>query len=131
MTQIQTQKLKYKNFIEDYNKNTSNWVLDININKKDKMYSGRELITQPVWGHKYLPEFIWDHYDHVIFMSGTILNRDMFSYINGLDTKITTYHEMWSPFHTARRPIFYIQASKMTFNEKKENFEEQKNGLER
>ena len=125
LSQIQINKLKYINFVEEYNKNKDNWVLDINKNTKDKMYSGIELTSQPIWGHNYLAEAIWDKYDHVIFMSGTILDKKMFSYINGLDEKITTYHEMNSPFSVNRRPIYYIQSGKMTYNDKKETFKKQ------
>jgi len=131
ISQIQTNKLKYKNFIEEFKKNKNNWVLDINLNKKAKIYSGIELITQPVWGNEYLKESIWDKYDHVIFMSGTILNKEMFSYINGLDKEVSTYYEMNSPFSIKRRPIYYIKAGKMTYNEKIETFKNQKEWIKK
>jgi hypothetical protein len=49
----------------------------------------------------------------------------MFSYINGLDVKLTTYYEMDSPFPLNRRPIFYIKVGKMTWEQKEETFKKQ------
>jgi len=114
-----------KSLIKDYEEDPNNWVLDTSTNEKEKMYSGIELIVQPIWGYKYLKEKIFDKYDHVIFMSGTILDRKMFSYINGLDENITTYFESKSPFHVDNRPIFYIKSGKMTWQNKSESFKNQ------
>lgn len=58
-------------------------------------------------------------------MSGTILDKDMFSYINGLEPELTTYKEMDSTFDVIKRPLYYIKAGKMTYKEKVNTFNEQ------
>lgn len=55
-------------------------------------------------------------------MSGTILDENMFSYINGLEPKMTAYYEVPTPFPIKNRPIYYIKVGKMTYNEKAETF---------
>jgi len=134
MTYIKGQKEKFKNFINDYESKSKNenidprenWVLDIDKNNKNTFGSGIELTISPVWVNKYLPKYIWDKFDHVIFMSGTILNKKMFSFINGLNPKITSFMSMDSPFKIKNRPVYYIKCGKMTYNEKKETFKNQK-----
>lgn len=133
---------KLKNFIEEYtsepkkdDKNANenevenpkdNWVLDINKNPKEALYSGIELIAQPVWSNKYLKKYVWDHYDHVIFMSGTFLDKDLIVYLNEFDKNLTEYKQFDSVFPIKRRPIYYIKAGKMTYKEKVKTFQEQK-----
>jgi len=114
----------YQSFLSDYKENGDNWVMDVEFKPKDKEFS-HEYVVQPVWSYDYLKEVIWDKYDHVILMSGTILNKEMFSYINGLDPKLTSYYEVPTPFDVKRRPIYYIKVGKMTFNEKVETFKKQ------
>jgi len=70
------------------------------------MYSGVELVTQHVWVYEYIHDYVWKHYDHVIFMSASILDKQMFSFINGLEDKLTSYYEIESPFPTKNRKIF-------------------------
>lgn len=120
-----TQITKYKNLILDYKENPENWVLDITKNEKDRAYSGILLEAKPVWVSKHLMECVWNRYDHIILMSGTILDKDLFSYINGIDVKKTAYFEMDSPFHVSRRPIFYIKCGKMSYDLKEESFQNQ------
>ena len=95
------------------------------------MYSGIELNIQPIWGYQYLNEHIWKHYDHIIFMSGTILNKGLFSFINGLDDSMTTYMNLDSPFSVKNRKIYYIKCGKMTYDQKEETFKNQVPYLEK
>lgn len=120
-----SQQLKFKYLINEYNKKPENWILDITINKNDKMYSGIILDAKPVWGNEYIKEKIFDKYDHVIFMSGSILDKNMFAYINGIEPKISTYFEIPSSFPLRNRPIYYIKLGKMTWNQKEESFKQQ------
>lgn len=108
-----------------YKDNPNNIVLDVVINKKEQMYSGVDLITQPIWVYDYIHDFIWKNYDHVIFMSASILDKDMFSYINGLEPNMTTYYEIESPFPAKNRKIYYIKVGKMNWYNKEETFKEQ------
>lgn len=119
-----TQKLKFEYLIQEYEKNPENWILDIT-KTTDKMYSGILLEAKPVWGNDYIKELIYDRYDHVLFLSGTILNKNMFSYLNGLEKEKTTYIEKKSDFQINRRPIYYLKLGKMTWNQKEETFKVQ------
>jgi ATP-dependent DNA helicase DinG len=122
----------YKKFIksiEEDEGDINNWVLEVT--KEEKSEKGREplldksYIIQPIWSNKYLHNYIWKYYDHIIFMSGTILDKSMFSYLNGLEPKLTAYYDIKSPFVVKRRPIYYIKVGKMTFTEKEHTFKKQ------
>lgn len=128
ITNINSTIESYKKFINSIEKDEgdiNNWVLDINEETDNKKNIKKSYILQPVWSNKYLYNYIWKYYDHIIFMSGTILNKEIFSYLNGLDTKISAYHDIKSPFPVKKRPIYYIKIGKMTFNNKKETFKKQ------
>jgi Rad3-related DNA helicase len=118
------QKFKFEYLVKEYLKQPDNWILDVT-KTKDKMYMGDLLEAKPVWGNKYIKEMIFDKYDHIIFMSGSILDKDMFSYINGLETSLTDYFEVPSTFQCNRRPIFYMKLGKMTWTQKQETFKKQ------
>lgn len=131
INKINTDIPKYQRFIEDYKKDPNNWVLEIN-KKKDDNFTGIELIVQPVWVDKYIAELCWKRYSHIIFMSGTLLSKDMFCKLNGLDPKLTSYCELESPFPIENRPIYYIpKIGKMTYNEKVNTFKNQIPMIER
>lgn len=120
----ETQLLKFKYLIQEYEKNPDNWILDIT-KTNDKSLSSVLLEAKPVWGHAYIKERIFDKYDHVIFMSGSILDKNIFSFINGLETELTQYFESPSTFSIKQRPIYYLKLGKMTLNQKEETFKEQ------
>lgn len=125
MQVIEGKLLSFDSLFESYKNEPSNIVLDIVANKKEKMYSGIDLITQPIWVHENINEHIWKNYDHVIFMSASILDKDMFSYINGLDTSLTTYYEIETPFAAKNRKIYYLKVGKMNWSAKEDTFKEQ------
>jgi len=120
-----SQITKFKYLIQEYDKKPENWILDVTKNKKDVMYSGIVLDAKPIWGNDYLKEKIFDKYDHVIFMSGSILDKKIFSFINGLDDDLSTYFETPSIFPLKNRPIYYIKLGKMTWKQKEESFKNQ------
>lgn len=122
---IDSKLLSFKHLFESYTNNPDNIVIDTNINKNDKMYSGTEIITEHVFVNEYLNDFVFKNYDHVIFMSATILDKKMFSYINGLDESVTSYYEIPSPFPLKNRPIYYLKIGKMNFYNKEETFKKQ------
>jgi Rad3-related DNA helicase len=122
---IESKLLSFKNLFESHKRNPDNIVLDIIENKKDKMYSGIELLSQHIWINDYLNELVWKNYDHIIFMSGTILNPTVFSYLNGLDPDLTSYYEKESPFPVKNRPIYYLKVGKMNMANKEETFQKQ------
>lgn len=111
-------KTKVDSFIKDYSENSQNWVLERNKNKSGNI----DLSIMPVWTAEYLEKYIWSTYDHVILMSGTILNRDLFSFLNGIDKEKAAYINMDSPFPITNRPIYYMPLGKMSYNSKEETF---------
>lgn len=121
ITYIEGSEERFDNLLKDFAENDTNWALDIT---KDKI-NNIELILQPIWGKDYLHKLVYKYYDHVIFMSASILNRDIFSYINGLDLELTDYYELDSTFEVKNRMIYYISCGKMNYANKKETFENQ------
>lgn len=118
---IEGSEERFNNFIKDFEKNEYNWTLDIIKNKLNEY----ELIAQPIWGNVYLNDIVWSKYDHVIFMSGSILDKNMFSFLNGFDETLTDYYEIESTFPVKNRPLYYYQAGKMTYNEREKTFKKQ------
>jgi len=112
---------RLSNLIKDYEANEDNWVLDITKTKTNET----ELTMQPIWGNLYLDKFIWSNYDHVIFMSGSILDKEMFTYINGFDADLTDYYEVESTFPVVNRPLYFYRAGKMTYANRETTFQNQ------
>lgn len=113
----ESQKIKFNYLIQEYEKNPTNWILEYSTEKNNIV-----LDAKPIWSHMYIKEKIFDKYDHVIFMSGTILDESLFSFINGIDTTSATYMELPTPFDIKRHPIYYIKCGKMTWTEKENTF---------
>ena len=133
LTNISSANEVYNSFINDINasdENINNWTLDIE--KDDNKQFPLSYSVQPVWANKYLYDTIFKHYDHIIFMSGTILDKDIFAYINGLNTDLCAYHSVSSPYDVKNRPIYYTKGiGKMTFENKAETWEKQKSLLDK
>jgi len=55
-------------------------------------------------------------------MSGTILNKDLFCRLNGLDIDESVYYSISSPFPLDKRPIYYIPTGKMSYSKKEDTF---------
>jgi Rad3-related DNA helicase len=122
---IDNKLLSFKHLFESYKKEPNNVILDINVNKNEKMFSGIELITEHVFVNEYLNEYIFSQYDHIIFMSATILDKHLFSFINGLDDKLSSYYDIPSPFSLKNRQIYYLKIGKMNYYNKIETFQKQ------
>lgn len=116
--ELEQYKLKIENFIEDYKINQSNWVLEKNVDKKNISLS-----IEPVWVSEYLDKYVFSKYKKVFFMSGTILNKELFSKVNGLDSNKTVYYKIDSPFPAKNRPIYYMPVGKLTYTTKEQTFE--------
>lgn len=115
--------LKWEQLLNEYTKVPDNWILETELIKKykDNKISEQyyEFTAQPVWADKYLAEKVWDKYDYILFMSGTILDKNMFSEMNGLDVNLSAYKSIDSPFHKDNRPIYYFyNLGKQTYNTK-------------
>jgi len=114
---------RFDKLIDEYNKNNNNFVLEKEVERVEGEVKKKVKLTiQPVWVHDYFNKTIWDKYDKVILMSGTILNKSIFCYTNGIDPKDTFYYRIKSPFEIKNRPIYYIPCGKFTYKEKEESF---------
>jgi Rad3-related DNA helicase len=106
-------------FLQEFEANPNNWVLESNYNEKSKQ---KELSLEPIWAFDYLDKYVWSNYDLVIMMSGTILDKKLFSELNGLDQDKSVYYSLDSPFPKENRKVYYMPLGKMSFTKKEETF---------
>ena len=119
ITDLKQYQLKIEVFLKEYEENPSNWVLETQFNEKTKQ---RELSLEPIWAYDYLDKYVFSQYDMVFLMSGTILDKNLFCQLNGLDVTKAVYYSIRSPFHIKNRPIFYMPLGKMSYKNKEETF---------
>jgi ATP-dependent DNA helicase DinG len=110
---------KIEIFVKEYTSNTDNWVLETTYNEKTKQ---KELSLEPIWAYDYLDKYVFSKYDMVVLMSGTILDKNLFCQLNGLDVNKAVYYSIESPFPIKNRPIYYLPVGKMSFKSKEETF---------
>jgi Rad3-related DNA helicase len=106
-------------FLKEYDSNPLNWVLESNYNEKSKQ---KEMSLEPIWAYDYLEKYVWCNYDLVILMSGTILDKKLFSELNGLDDEKSVYYSVDSPFPVENRKVYFMPLGKMSFTKKEETF---------
>jgi Rad3-related DNA helicase len=58
----------------------------------------------------------------VFLMSGTILDKNLFCQLNGLDVSKAVYYSISSPFPLKNRMIYYMPLGKMSYKSKEETF---------
>ena len=119
VTDLKQYQLKIEVFLKEYKENPNNWVLESNWNEKARQ---KELSLEPIWSFDYLDKYVFAHYDMVFLMSGTILDKNLFCNLNGLDVSKAVYYSIGSPFPLKNRPIFYMPLGKMSFKTKEETF---------
>lgn len=119
ITELKQYQLKIEVFLTEYKTNPDNWILEQSYNEKRQ----REISLEPIWANEYLDKYIFSHYDMVFLMSGTILDKNLFCEINGLDPDKAAYHSITSPFLVKHRPIIYMPLGKMSYAKKEETFE--------
>jgi len=123
LMQVITDLLQYQSkievFLKEYKANPNNWVLESNYNEKTKQ---KELSLEPIWAFDYLDKYVFSNYDMVFLMSGTILDKNLFCHLNGLDVTKAVYYSIESPFPVQNRPIFYMPLGKMSYAKKEETF---------
>ena len=110
---------KIEIFLKEYKANPNNWVLETNYNEKLKQ---KELSLEPIWAYDYLDKYVFSNYDMVVLMSGTILDKNLFCQLNGLDVTKAVYYSIGSPFPLKNRPIYYMPVGKMSYKSKDETF---------
>lgn len=109
---------KYGRFTADRRNYDINWIFETDTDQDGYP----TFLAEPIWGRLYLNTLIWQRYDHVILMSGTILDKNVFSSIMGIKASDATYKSFRSPFEKEKRPIFYVKAGKMSYDQKEETF---------
>ena len=119
VSDMKQMQLKIEVFLKEYKDNPNNWVLESNYNEKLKQ---KELSLEPIWAYDYLDKYVFAHYDMVFLMSGTILDKNLFCNLNGLDVSRAVYYSIGSPFPVANRPVFYMPLGKMSYKSKEETF---------
>ena len=123
LMQVITDLLQYQSkievFLKEYKENPNNWVLESYYNEKTKQ---KELSLEPIWAFDYLDKYVFSKYDMVFLMSGTILDKNLFCHLNGLDVQKAVYYSIDSPFPVKNRPIFYMPLGKMSYAKKEDTF---------
>ena len=119
VTDLKQQQSKIEIFLTEYKANPNNWVLETGYNEKLKQ---RELSLEPIWAYDYLDKYVFSHYDMVFLMSGTILDKNLFCQLNGLDVNKSVYYSIGSPFPLKNRMIYYMPIGKMSYKSKEETF---------
>ena len=110
---------KVDTFLKEYEEDKDNWIMETAYNEKTKT---NDMSMEPIWVHKYLQKYVWSKYDMVVLMSGTILDKQLFSEINGIDVEKSVYYSISSPFDSENRKIFYMPLGKMSYTQKEETF---------
>jgi Rad3-related DNA helicase len=119
ITDLKQYQLKIEIFLKEYKENPNNWVLESGWNEKLKQ---KELSLEPIWAYDYLDKYVFSQYDMVFLMSGTILDKNLFCQLNGLDVSKAVYYSIASPFPLRNRPIYYMPLGKMSFKSKEDTF---------
>lgn len=119
ITDLRQYQLKIEIFLKEYKENPNNWVLETYYNEKLKQ---KELSLEPIWAYDYLDKYVFSRYDMVFLMSGTILDKNLFCQLNGLDVTKAVYYSIPSPFNVKNRLIYYMPLGKMSYKSKEETF---------
>ena len=120
ISDLKQYQLKIEVFLKEYKENPDNWVLESNYNEKLRQ---KELSLEPIWAFDYLDKYVFSHYDMVFLMSGTILDKNLFCTLNGVDASKAAYYSIGSPFPVNNRPIYYMPLGKMSYKSKEDTFQ--------
>lgn len=72
---------------------------------------------KPVEATRWAKDCLLDHGRRRLYMSATILSKDMFCRALGLDSSLVGYIELSSDFPAENRPVYYIPVGKMSLKE--------------
>jgi ATP-dependent DNA helicase DinG len=100
---------KIRRFLELWS--NENWVMNIIPPQNEK--SMRKLEFKPVDVSPYSNEMLFKFGKHVLMMSATIVNQDIFCKLLGIDKSEVAFISIDSPFPIENRPIYYAPAGKM------------------
>jgi len=119
ITDLKQFHLKIEVFLKEFKDNPNNWVVEKSYNNKTRQ---SEFSIEPIWAYDYLDKYVFSNYDMVFLMSGTILDKNLFCQLNGLDASKSVYYSIPSPFNVKHRPIFYMPLGKMSYKKKEDTF---------
>lgn len=108
---------RISSFVQDEDRDS--WLFIKEQDSEDKEGIIPHIRMEPVWAKEYLYNMLWKNYDSVVFMSGTILDPEIFCHLNGI-TDSVTYCAVDSPFPVDNRPIHYMPIGKMSYKYKDE-----------
>lgn len=108
---ISRTKCKFNRFIMDQQNWKDNWVLEKGLDDKGHTTYKVEVI----WATKYLTE-IWDKYEHVVLLSGTILDKQLFGSMLNIPKEEVMFTTIQSPFKAENRPIYFLPKGKMSYD---------------
>jgi ATP-dependent DNA helicase DinG len=111
LDQLQGHITKIENFLSFYEED--NWVFEFHAaNEREGKLAKFEF--KPVDVSRFAKTMVFDRADKVIFMSATILSKENFCELLGLDVNEVGYIKVESPFPLNNRPVFYSPIGKMT-----------------
>lgn len=113
ISSIERTQVTVDKFMTDYKTNKSKWIADKKLEKGEVNWS-----IQPLWTDDIMRDNIWSGYKHIILMSGTIIDPNIFCEINGIEKKQCSSVKINTPFPVENRPIYYLPAGKLTYKEK-------------
>ena len=99
---------KLRRFLKIYNKD--NWIANI-VPADGK--SGRRLEFKPIDVSSHTEEMLFKHGSKILMMSATILDKDAFCELLGIDRSDTAFISIPSPFPTKNKPILVSPVGKM------------------
>lgn len=102
---IESTKRRLKEIIENIKKDPEDWI----VVQEDDYIS-----FKPLKVDKYAQKNLFNYADHVLFMSATILDKNLFCTWLGLDPEEVEYIQSPSPFKKERRPIHLTLAGPMS-----------------
>jgi ATP-dependent DNA helicase DinG len=88
-----------------------NWVMGIK-----RGVGGVEMGTEfrPVWVHPFTQRMVLDHADRILFMSATILSKELWCQQLGIDVEKVTFIQADSPFPASNRPLYIHNIGSVT-----------------
>ncbi len=100
-------------FLNDFNQKISKWVID---KKTDNGHMVWDI--QPRWVGDIIKKNIWDNYNTIFLMSGTIVDINLFCTTNGIPIDDVALLKLPSPFPKNNRPVYYLPLGRMTYKNK-------------
>ena len=115
---LETFDMQINKFLQHYKQ--EDWILVINL--KIEYIDGRnkevieQLTYKPVIVSGMAEDYLFKWGDKILFMSATILNKNIFCELIGLNPDTTAMISIPSPFPIENMPIYYAPAGSMSYN---------------